>query len=727
MLQKYFLLSFLISLLLLPVSLYGEESAGYLAGSTFIAVVKVSDPVNKYGNYLVVNSLSEAVKDKISDVEKYFTDRAPPDLKLSFNHQFFDANINYIPDYGPNSNSNWVEDSIKNLGYYDSDNDGSSIDDFTKSLKLSHPTNKIVIIFVPAIGPQGNILGGASGYASPSMDDKEYAVIYAYNIPGVLAMGSSIYVHEISHLFGAYDEYSKYLGGTGCDGGEISSWANEPMKTYYPNYNCQLEYCNEKSVMQSGDFISLFQDWFNISTPIDFWSMGMMGWLDFDMNGIKDPYDNKTIEFVNHAPVKRVGLFEGNIKTSLAKRIISFRTPEITSYSVWSGGTGKNSPTDHNVYISFIAPDQTSIQTYDATISKSCSDNEVKSTLKLNNIDKFKLPGVWKVKVSYDNQIIYYDSFRVTVPVIQVNPSSKNFGTVYKGQMMSTDFQVYNKGDDYLSLLSTKIDGLPEGSVIIQPSMQILNPMVTTSGKIVVDTRKPGGFSGFLTAISDDPINPTKTVALSGYIKELSNLSINTMEKYMEVGKPIEFIIAADGNYVDNVNVRVGSKVFNTGSSDRVNITFDNPGKYSLIASRDNTTVTDYTPASFEVNIMKRRVVSNLSIKIDKIRYVAGEVFSIQVLANYQPVQANVEYNNITQKTDLAGRLNIVLNQPQNMTITAFKDVTENNKEIINYAETSIEVHISQPKSSAEVVTISIDNIIKYIMNFFSLIFGKNK
>lgn len=396
------LIFILFSVNIPSVTAISNDNAPYLRGSTYIAVVRVSDTVNKYGTYLLVNDLKKAVESKIIETENYFLRSAPSDAKLSFTHQFFDANLNYVPDYSL-SKSTWIGDALKSLGYSDTNNDGSVIDEFSNSLHASHSADNIVIVFVPAVG--ADYSSGALGYAFPSGNNREYAVVYAYEIYGIAAMGSAVYTHEILHLFGTYDEYSKIYGGSGCNGGETSYWAQQLMQTYYPNYNCETYLCSQKSIMQGGDFLSTIKDWFNISTPMDFWSKGMVGWLDFDMNGVPDAYDSANIQFVNHAPVKMTGIFDSdNIGIGLAKRKISFRNPKVVSYSVWNrnlniGSLDKND----TVAMSFISPNGNTIPSANVQLSgANCNDVEVKAFLPIANTENAKIPGLWKVQADYN-------------------------------------------------------------------------------------------------------------------------------------------------------------------------------------------------------------------------------------------------------------------------------------------------------------------------------------
>lgn len=327
-------------------------------------------------------------------------------------------------------------------------------------------------------------------------------------------------------------------------------------------------------------------------------------------------------------------------------------------------------------------------------------------------------------KLSYNNQAIYYDFFRITAPKIDLSPLFKDFGTIYKEQEPTLDITIKNTGDEPLTISKISSEDLPKNSSIILPTNLLIDINASTTSKIKIATVQLGPFRSNINFESDDPTAPVKKVEISGTIKELIKLAIEALDKHIEVDKPVEFAISGDGKSITDVNVVADSRTFNTGNTNKVSMTFGLPGKYTLIASKQNTTTTDYQDGILIIEVFKKLITEQLSIIISKYEYYVGEAVDIQLLADGNPAQGFIKYDNQIKQTDSNGKISLVFNEPKNITITAYKDKTETDKTITAYNETSVNIQIVQPPSPVEGISVAINNFIKSILDFFAKLFG---
>jgi len=219
-----------------------DETAPFLGGSTKVVIVFVNpDGEDWEDDYYddIVYAWNEVKK-----ATDWMEDRALSGSDLSFVQGYYVADTSYDPE---NDNSyQWTEDAVKNLGFSDSDGDGSYTDDMLIFNRNYYGTDNAIAIFIPRVEGRAH----AYVYGPPKN------IVYFYDScttilwwPVCTKEEYPTYAHETLHLFGADDEYYQEWDGSGC--GANSCWepvgfSYEPLQEFYTNGNC--ERCNPNSV-----------------------------------------------------------------------------------------------------------------------------------------------------------------------------------------------------------------------------------------------------------------------------------------------------------------------------------------------------------------------------------------------------------------------------------------------------------------------------------------------
>jgi len=243
-----------------------------LVGKTHIITVFVDTLDDKWSFSDIAYAMNEVVK-----ATEWLQIRAPINANLSFtiNYYWIEANASssVVKNYGAG-----VEDNVtRYLGYADTDNDSTAINDMLFYHKELYGADNVIVLFT-------FVKSGSGNYAVPG---RGVATLDLYSASYGRTLRAGYYIHEALHLFGAEDEAS-YCDLTDCTGNFSWNYSNKNCFicnpgctdhcTYFPyNYSNPLYVC----IMLSPD-----------SDYICPYTRGQIGWGDHDNDGVLDPLDN---------------------------------------------------------------------------------------------------------------------------------------------------------------------------------------------------------------------------------------------------------------------------------------------------------------------------------------------------------------------------------------------------------------------------------------------------
>lgn len=234
-----------------------NDTAHYQRGRTLVIHIFINHTGGTW-----TASQTDAAGAKARVAKDYYINRAPYAANTSFDYDgsngywFYTANLPYfIGDSGMNATV--VNDALANIGFGDSDGDGTRVDDMTLYLQnWGGGWDNVLACFEP--------MQTGRGWASYG-----YAMTYLYT-----NSDANTWAHEWGHLWGACDEYVE--GGQcngGIDCGACQSWYLDHQVN---NGNCQLAAC------PSHVNCLMINNTFSNTCPytLDNWA-----WTDADNNG----------------------------------------------------------------------------------------------------------------------------------------------------------------------------------------------------------------------------------------------------------------------------------------------------------------------------------------------------------------------------------------------------------------------------------------------------------
>ena len=102
-------------------------------------------------------------------------------------------------------------------------------------------------------------------------------------------------------------------------------------------------------------------------------------------------------------------------------------------------------------------------------------------------------------------------------PALRLDPETLDFGTLAVGQSQTLDVIMSNLGNDTLTIDSVTLDAQAGYSLTIDPSGSSLAPgQANGLASVTYSPDAPGGHTGLLTVLSNDPASPELTVTLTG-------------------------------------------------------------------------------------------------------------------------------------------------------------------------------------------------------------------
>ncbi len=237
-----------------------NDTAHYARGSTLIIHVFISHNGGTWDG-----TERNAANAKAIVAKEHFLDIAPAAANLHFDNEgttvyhYYSADLPYtIGDSG--TNGTVVEDALEQIGFSDSDGDGTRVDEMTMHLQgWNGGYDNVIASF------QADVTGRAwASYGT--------AQIRLYN-----DSSGNVWAHEMGHSFGACDEYTE--GGQcngGIDCGLCQSWY---LDYDVDNGNCQLAGCpvDVSCIMINNTF----------SNVCDY-TLQHWGWWDGNSNGQLD-------------------------------------------------------------------------------------------------------------------------------------------------------------------------------------------------------------------------------------------------------------------------------------------------------------------------------------------------------------------------------------------------------------------------------------------------------
>ena len=243
-----------------------NDTAHYARGRTCIIHVFIS---HNGGTWTTAER--DAANAKAIVAKEHFMDVAPAAANLSFdndgstNYFYYNADLDYTIPYS-GTTTTVVNDALIDIGFSDSDGDGTRVDDLTFFLQsaLDGGYDNVIASF------QSDVNGRAwAAYGD--------AQIRLYN-----DSDGNVWAHEMGHSFGACDEYTE--GGQcngGIDCGLCQSWY---LDYDVDNGNCQLATCpiDVSCIMINNTFAAICD-----------YTLQHWGWWDGNIDGQLDKVERR--------------------------------------------------------------------------------------------------------------------------------------------------------------------------------------------------------------------------------------------------------------------------------------------------------------------------------------------------------------------------------------------------------------------------------------------------
>lgn len=172
----------------------------------FVIHVFVDDPGTNWADVPAYRHDKEDMVSLAGDACEWLIDQAPASANLDFSnqgnprvHHFYTATIDTTIPNGSTGGTNWVEAAVADIGFTDTDGDGTLVDELLGSVLFDNPDcQRALALFHP--------YRAGRSYARKTISR---AVLYPRNSWDGLNTPSDVFAHEILHLFGATDEYEE--------------------------------------------------------------------------------------------------------------------------------------------------------------------------------------------------------------------------------------------------------------------------------------------------------------------------------------------------------------------------------------------------------------------------------------------------------------------------------------------------------------------------------------
>lgn len=266
-----------------------DDATHYARGSTMIIHIFINDASRTWTGTQMAAAGADAATAK-----EYYTDEAPVDANLHFDHAGSNAYYYYNPTVAytigaDGMTSDRMEDVLAVMGRTDEDGDGWIVDDFSIWLQSwSGGWDNVILCFEP------NWTGRA--WAS-----------YAFARTALYTDDTgNVFAHEWGHIFGACDEYTE---GGHCNGTiDCGSCQSVYLDDVINNGNCQLASCpsDVSCIMINNTFNG--RCWY---------TNNHWGWYDEDSDGLLDWVKRRTSgnSFVNIYEIPHNGYADWNNTT----------------------------------------------------------------------------------------------------------------------------------------------------------------------------------------------------------------------------------------------------------------------------------------------------------------------------------------------------------------------------------------------------------------------------
>ncbi|PTD94708.1 hypothetical protein C9439_01170 [archaeon SCG-AAA382B04] len=256
-------------------------------------------------------------------------------------------------------------------------------------------------------------------------------------------------------------------------------------------------------------------------------------------------------------------------------------------------------------------------------------------------------------------------------------------------------------GEQYDITVTVTNDGGAQGSVNVPVE---INDQYITTRTVLVDADSQRTFQLTRTA---ENIGTNTVVVADGQATTDFTVEKQTVEEALilsgpstaTVGETITLTVTVDGSPVQ-ADVTLDGTTKTADTSGQVTFTVTEAADLTFTATKAETetatTVKTYTQDTHTVEVSKQEVTKELNI-VGPTELTAGESATYLVKANGDVVEdATVEYNGQTLTTDSTGRVEITYSGAGNYLLTATKDSTTTDEEVITYSSDSISVSVSE-------------------------------
>jgi len=253
-----------------------NDHSPFAAGKVFVLHVFAEDWYDSWEddslNPLEVDR--ENIKQVVKSACDWIVSKAPDGVNLQFSNHgsptFTTYWVNVEVDFWipqDEGNSTWTYQTVSEIGFSDTDDSGTNIDEMLDACLEEYPEYDWAIALFH-VHKQGT---------SAARKSHSRAVLYSHGFDG-LPSQNCVAAHEILHLFGADDEYSEACDDDDCDTPVSHDW-NEWS---YFNGNC--EDCSD-------EYPTAIMRWYTdlIDLPVICpYTKGHIGWGDGDQDGKYD-------------------------------------------------------------------------------------------------------------------------------------------------------------------------------------------------------------------------------------------------------------------------------------------------------------------------------------------------------------------------------------------------------------------------------------------------------
>lgn len=667
----------------------GDDGA---TGDVLLYVIEISDSENRFNA-----EMQSTVKHHIGRVEMYYEERAPAGANLDISTEIVSADTGYTGDY--ESDYKYRELALQDLGY---SRLPSLIED-----KTSDGYENVAVFFVVPV--EGRSFAGDST-----------TTIYYYEFDNAVARlidlddtASVVYAHELGHIFGADDEY--YEPGRMGRYGDINTLASDPMERLYPNFNYmkgpspeESPKTYEHSIMSYYGFTDGF-GWFNISTPPSVWARGMIGWRDFDLDGVLDPFDtDMSVSF----PQDRQPILNAKVDQESSVR-----------YTEFGDVVAKARYDDASLVDGFmfrlVSPRGEVVDEEVVTdgVSTGVTPSSALTTGRLvASVPDAEKPGNWSVQYFFGQSLAAWIDVEVVAPLVRLPVASIDFGRVNVEDMAEGEFVVRNEGKMRLDFGEVSVE--TEEEVVRGPSTRSVDAKSSETQRVTISPSEVGPITGTMVFRTNDPRNPTVSVMFDGVGFAVYRLLADAPSEATvsdEVPMTVRIVETSESlsDYVVKVT-RFGREVSDAGfinvdkAVGEATIVFDKYGDYAVTIDKRDTELYEYRPDTVRITIERLMRQIPLHLQVSKQSVKTQEQVVVTPRAEGEGVvTADLYVDDEFVGTD--DRFVLTFDAAGNHSLRIEKSQVTTDREIRNYIEDEVVVEVQERSVPDKIIHDSTD------------------